>query len=249
MNRWGERDRSRDDRRGAGGDHRPGAIAQSDCPRGKDPRSMNYPFLGGGYGGDAVRCQLDGETLVCRLTRKYHFVYGLLLTVFGPYMTTVGVHKLYEAWTAQPKPDWTTLLLTLWLVVFGTAMCAVWIIQFFHNATIRFDFAEGIVEFRMTGLIPYRWRFRLQDVSAVGVERRITLQDSRILLTEDEYARQPHKFHVNGKIYWLMLTFADGSSVKAFETSRPDVADFAAQCIAERLAGLGIDGQGVVDSF
>lgn len=214
------------------------ANIQDQCPRGKDPRSVNHPFMGAGYpsDGNPVRCDLEGETLVCRLTRKYHLFYGLMLTIFGPYLTTVGVYKLHETWTAQPEPDWTKLLLLLWVTILGMAMCAAWIVQFFYDATIRFDFTEGIVEFRSTGLFPRRWRFRLQDVSAVRVEQRITLQDTRmILLTESEYAKQPHKYHVDGRINWLMLTFADGSSVKAFETGRADVAAFAAQCIAERL--------------
>lgn len=33
----------------------------------------------------------------------------------------------------------------------------------------------------------------------------------------------------------MLIAFSNGGSVKAFETGRSDVADFAARCIAERL--------------
>lgn len=235
MNRWGKGDRRLDGVGWAGDDSNRAVITYS---------SVNYPFMGAGSSDDAVRCQLEGETLVCRLTRKYHLVLGLLLTLFGPYITAVGVYKLYESWTERPESAWTNRLLLLGLVVFGMSMCALWIIQLCYNATIRFDFGEGIVEFRRTGLFPCRWRFRLQDVSGVWVERRIVLAkrlgDAVILVTEAEYASRKHHYDSNyyqqgDKINRLMLAFADGSVVKAFETGRSDVADFAAQGIAERL--------------
>ncbi len=210
-------------------------IAGSDFPRGKDPRSINYPFLGAGYAGDAVRCRLQGDTLVCRLTRKYRLFYWVMETIFGPYLTAVGVYELRQAWIARSADSWTSLLLPLCVTVIGLGVCFIWIAQLFFDSTIKFDFAEGFVEFRTRGLFACRWRFRLQTLSEVTVERRIRLQDSQILLTEEEYAARPHAYHVDCKVYWLVLAFADGRSVKAFETSRSEVADFAAQCIIERL--------------